>query len=255
MDKARTLYKKVYLSGPMSSKPRNGHDDFAEATRWLRSIGHEVVSPHEMDRHAGINEDGTLKPDEYANRLAGDIHTILWVDAVVVLPAWEESPGAKAEVAFARAIGRPILSYPNLNEVSQDGKSAWLKYSETVLGQDPMEGFDDALRTAVSRVVSPTGGEKDSKAQRFDLVPWDAVARIAEVYSHGCTKYSPRNWERGYAWGLSFASLQRHLTAFWNRQGNDPESGLPHLAHAGFHLLALLHFSGDEDYTEHDDRP
>lgn len=100
-----------------------------------------------------------------------------------------------------------------------------------------------------------TGGQKGSKAQRFDLVPLDAVAAIAEVYDFGSKKYADDNWRLGYQWSLSFSALMRHLTAFWEGVETDEESGLPHLAHAGFHVLALLTFSAHARYAELDDRP
>jgi hypothetical protein len=34
----------------------------------------------------------------------------------------------------------------------------------------------------------------------------------------------------------------RHLWAFWRGEDLDAESGLPHLSHAGFHVLTLLWF-------------
>ena len=66
------------------------------------------------------------------------------------------------------------------------------------------------------RVISSTGGAKGSKLARYDLLPWDAIALLAEHYGRGTFKYDDRNWEKGYKWGLSFAALQRHLTAHWN---------------------------------------
>ena len=94
-----------------------------------------------------------------------------------------------------------------------------------------------------TRVKHPvTGGEKDSKLARFDLIPPEPLTRVAEVYGRGAEKYAPRNWERGYDWGLSYAAMQRHLWAFWGGEDMDPDSGLPHLAHAAWHCLTLMEF-------------
>lgn len=103
-------------------------------------------------------------------------------------------------------------------------------------------------------VDAATGGEKGTKPERMGLLPWDALTTLSRVYGFGATKYAEHNWRRGYKWSLSFDALQRHLAAFWTGEDRDPESGLPHLAHAAFHVLTLLVFSGDARYAPLDDR-
>ncbi len=95
-----------------------------------------------------------------------------------------------------------------------------------------------------------TGGEKGSKPERFDLIPVSAMKEVARVYGYGASKYSYRNWERGYDWGLSIAALERHIAEFKNRKSFDDESGLHHLAHATFHLLALMTWETNEVGTD-----
>ena len=113
--------------------------------------------------------------------------------------------------------------------------------------------FPTVDRTAEVRVTNAkTGAQKGSKLSRLDLVPMAAVGEIAEVFGFGATKYSDHNWRKGYDYGLSFAALCRHL-ALWNEGQNlDEESGLSHLAHAGWHILALLTFM--REHPELDDR-
>ena len=94
------------------------------------------------------------------------------------------------------------------------------------------------------RIINPlTGGEKGSKLARFDLIPVNALYELARVYGKGAEKYAPRNWERGYEWGLSYAALHRHLVAFWGGEELDPETGLSHLAHAAWHCFTLFEFT------------
>lgn len=94
-----------------------------------------------------------------------------------------------------------------------------------------------------TRVTDPnTGGQKGAKPERFSLIPFDALDMILRSYHYGAEKYSPHNWRRGYAWSLSFDALMRHITAWWEGENTDPESGHHHLAHAGWHVLALLWF-------------
>jgi hypothetical protein len=97
-----------------------------------------------------------------------------------------------------------------------------------------------------------TGGKKASKLQRYDLIPWEAMDELAAVYGFGATKYAPHNWRKGYDWGLSYASLIRHAKAFWAGEELDPESGLPHMAHAAWHCLTLLTFV--KEHPDLDDR-
>lgn len=97
-----------------------------------------------------------------------------------------------------------------------------------------------------------TGAQKGRKAQRFDLVPMNALAEIAEIYDFGSAKYEDHNWRKGYDWSLSYGAMMRHLGAFWEGEDNDPESGLPHVAHAGWHCLTLLTFM--REHPELDDR-
>jgi len=105
-----------------------------------------------------------------------------------------------------------------------------------------------------TRIVDPlTGGEKGSKLERYDLIPFDALDELARVYGRGCEKYAPRNWERGYAWGLSLAALLRHVSSWAMGESVDPQSGLHPLAHAAWHCLTLIAFErralGTDDRT------
>jgi hypothetical protein len=97
------------------------------------------------------------------------------------------------------------------------------------------EGFKALLPTEEVRVVDPeTGGEKGMKPVRHSLIPVKALNVIARVYHYGASKYAAHNWRKGYDWSLSYDACRRHLDAFWDGEDLDPESGLPHLAHAGF---------------------
>ena len=103
------------------------------------------------------------------------------------------------------------------------------------------------------RVTDPrTGGQKGVKPERFGLLPWRALGKVARVFGFGAKKYEAHNWRKGYAWSMSIDALQRHLAAFFDGEDLDPESGEPHLAHAAFHVLVLLTFM--EEHPELDDR-
>lgn len=85
-------------------------------------------------------------------------------------------------------------------------------------------------------------GVKGVKDVRYDLVPPEATWLEARVYGKGAEKYAERNWEGGYEWGKSIAAIERHIQLFKAGEDIDPESGLPHLAHARWHTGTLLAF-------------
>ena len=94
-----------------------------------------------------------------------------------------------------------------------------------------------------TRVVDPvTGGEKGSKLCQMGAVDPSALAEVGKVAGFGGEKYARYNFVKGYKWSLSYDAMQRHLMAFWGGENMDPESGLPHLAHAAWHCLALMTF-------------
>lgn len=94
------------------------------------------------------------------------------------------------------------------------------------------------------RITDPvTGGAKGKKASQLGAVDPLALLKLGEVAGFGGDKYERYNFARGYAYSLSFDAMQRHLLAFWNGENNDPESGLPHLAHAAWHCLTLMTFT------------
>lgn len=98
-------------------------------------------------------------------------------------------------------------------------------------------------KAAEVRVTDPvTGGQKGKKAEEYALIPVRPLAEVARVYGYGASKYAANNYRKGYAWSLSLSALQRHIEAFRSGESDDPESGRHHLAHAAFHLFALMEF-------------
>lgn len=97
------------------------------------------------------------------------------------------------------------------------------------------------------------GVKHDSGKDPWHLLPWDAARGIVRVLAFGAGKYGDRNWERGMAWSRPFAALQRHLTAWWEGERADPETGYSHLWHAGCCLVFLISYEIRGVGT--DDRP
>ena len=96
------------------------------------------------------------------------------------------------------------------------------------------------------------GTKLDSGKPRMDLLPYDALVDLAEIYRVGAEKYGENNWRKGFKWSRIFAAVQRHLAAFWEGQDIDGDSGLPHLSHAAFGILTLINFQ--TTHPDKDDR-
>jgi hypothetical protein len=87
-------------------------------------------------------------------------------------------------------------------------------------------------------------GSKESlggRKLRLDLIPPQTLKAIAQVLGFGAAKYDAHNWMRGLPWMELAAGVKRHLGAFEVGEEIDPESGLPHLAHALCGLM-FLHY-------------
>ena len=88
-----------------------------------------------------------------------------------------------------------------------------------------------------------TGRKADRGKLRWDILPWSSLGPVVEVLAFGAGKYAPDNWQRvPQARSRYFAAAVRHLIAWYRGEKNDPETGLPHLAHALCCLLFLLWF-------------
>jgi hypothetical protein len=118
---------------------------------------------------------------------------------------------------------------------------AYRKYT----GQEPpTQELERPTNPKEVRVVDPvTGGAKGQKLCEMGALDPKALIEVGKVAGYGGIKYERYNFCKGYKWSLSYDALQRHLMAFWGGKDIDDESGLYHLAHAGWHCLALLTFS------------
>lgn len=87
----------------------------------------------------------------------------------------------------------------------------------------------------------------------LSLIPLITLEDEARVWEYGKRKYAAWNWAKGMAWSIPLACCLRHLLAWQRGEENDPESNLPHLAHAMCNLRMLTLYS--RTFKEGDDRP
>jgi len=249
----------LYIAGPMSGIPHFNFPAFEEAATQLRIRDWCVTSPAELDSpasKAAAERSVTGNPDEYADGdtwgdlLARDVKMIAdgGIEGIAVLPGWEKSRGARLETFVARLCGLPIYRYPEMDLVTD------VEIDVAHASAPPETHCQPAPATGEVRIVDMrTGGQKGQKPQQFNLIPWEELANVAELYARGAAKYSAHNWRKGYAWSLSFDSLIRHAMAFWGGEELDPETECMHLASVVFHCFALMYFG--KHHAELDDRP
>lgn len=113
---------KIYVAGPMRGIPEFNFPAFHAAAKELRGLGHFVFSPAEKDneRHgADISKGNANGCEETAAKERGfNLREALgvdiaWIcaeaDAIALLPGWENSKGARAELHTAIALGLKVI--------------------------------------------------------------------------------------------------------------------------------------------------
>ena len=109
-------------------------------------------------------------------------------------------------------------------------------------------GIGDVQSTEKGSGARFNGGKPD-----YSLIPLTTMEDEARVWMYGKQKYAAWNWAKGMPWSVPLACLMRHMAAWQRGEEVDPESGLPHLAHAMCNLRMLTLYS--KTYPEGDDRP
>ena len=112
----------IYLAGPMLGHAYFNFPAFLDAAEQLRAAGYRVANPADVDIAGGFDfrecpwgsrEELEEQGFDRTAALLDDFRMISEVDAVVLLPGWEQSTGARAEKAVATAFGLPVYLLPN----------------------------------------------------------------------------------------------------------------------------------------------
>ncbi len=88
-----------------------------------------------------------------------------------------------------------------------------------------------------------------------DQIPPECLLAWGDVFTYGEKKYGKSNWLKGTNWHEFVGSAFRHLLKWQLGEDLDPESGLPHLAHALWNVGALMTYQerglGTDDRPQH----
>ena len=101
---------KLYIAGPMTGLPDYNFPAFYAAAAHLRGMGHEVVNPAELPA-----------PDDptWEKYLRGALRAMLTCEAVVLLPGWVKSNGARLERMVADRLRMPVYDYAHFEIIEE----------------------------------------------------------------------------------------------------------------------------------------
>ena len=95
----------IYCAGPYSAPTLEGvADNVAAAVAFgqkVRALGALPLVPHVT----------VLPTDDYEGAMSECFELIRRSDAVILMPAWRQSPGAMRELDFARALGLVVFGH------------------------------------------------------------------------------------------------------------------------------------------------
>ena len=127
-----TMKDSIYIAGPMRGYELFNFPAFDEARETLKAGSWDPISPADLDREAGFdpvenpkgidgapldwsNPANCLSPKFLQEAMKRDVDAIVQdAGALCLLPGWEKSTGAKAELALARWKNIPVYLYPSM---------------------------------------------------------------------------------------------------------------------------------------------
>jgi len=155
------MSKTAYLSGPMRGLFQWNFDAFDRNAAFLRDAGWNIISPAEVDRSLGFDETdptAVFTDDDFQVAIRRDYIALTEADAIIFMPGWEKSTGAKMESDFANVL--------KLERYRVDADKDYLE-AETVIGFTgyAQSGKDTIAKEFVDKLGYERVGFADSLKQ------------------------------------------------------------------------------------------
>lgn len=105
---------RTYIAGPMRGYVRYNFDAFDLARDFLRGKGHTPISPADIDRlFEGWGKypppDFDMTPEKMKEIIERDLNALKGCDAIFMLKGWQDSKGARLELAYAEFLGLTVI--------------------------------------------------------------------------------------------------------------------------------------------------
>lgn len=156
-------------------------------------------------------------------------------------------------VFVAGHIGRCAFTTSSEERCLEEGLSSKCSLPKGHTGGHYSGAFVPAHPEALAQSTERTGDfvKADMGKLPHELLPFVALEQVSAVLAFGAKKYAAHRWRKIDKRSRYFSATLRHLFAYAKGEDKDPESGLPHLAHAACSVLFLLEASvsglGEDD--------
>ena len=220
--------QRCYLAGKMRGIEEYNFPAFHEATANLREQGWDVWSPAEREEQSGFNPK-TDEAQSTAYYMRQDLPAVCESDAVIVLPGWEESVGARLEVHTAHECDIPVYRYDTGELVERDAVSG----AANAHGRSPNSTESRSASSSVRQFE--TGATRDTSEGKlayegfFSPLVLQERARYMHqhrVQSDGALRAAD-NWQKGIPLEAYIDSGWRHFMDWWlNHRGYESRESL-----------------------------
>jgi hypothetical protein len=109
----------------------------------------------------------------------------------------------------------------------------------------------DVLELVQQTAKTEAGIKYDNGKAPISLIPVEAILAEAQAFDYGAKKYAKHNFRLGMDHTRVLDAAMRHILAIVAGEDTDPESGLPHYAHAraclGMYAYFVTNNAGTDD--------
>lgn len=260
-------YTEIYINGSNGTVAAYKGDWQESLEQRKFKIGDKVTFIRNIEPFQWGAKEKVYEVVDVADNLPTSTDQRVWLDTTA------SSPHLSRNLCLATAIGQvgiedlPIHGEPISSEIitnapmideleaqkdisvtlsAESIKNKGVEQSETNTALDNEAAlFNEPLTEC--ELKAPAGLKHDQNKLRYSLIPAGALEAIVGVLEYGATKYAPNNWKHvENARERYYNASMRHIQAWWPGEQNDPETSLPHLAHAACSLMFLMWLDGGQ---------